>query len=91
MLTVSGSSFASWITAKACAANASFNSVCSISDKSNPACFRAFGIATQGPIPIYRGSTPPTAQDTSLAMGSSFNSLTIDSLTINVNAAPSEV
>ena len=77
------------MTAIACDAKASFNSIKSISFKVNPACFKAFGIAFTGPIPIILGSTPADAKFTKRAIGVIFNSLTISSLMINTKAAPS--
>ena len=41
----------------------------SMSSKVRPALFNAFCEALTGPIPIIRGSTPATADDTILAFG----------------------
>ena len=58
--TISGFSPNSFITATACDANASFNSICSMSSNFNPTYFSAIGTASTGPIPICFGSTPAT-------------------------------
>ena len=68
-LTFAGSSSLSWITANACAANASLSSIQSIWSFVNPACFSAFGIAAIGPMPITSGRTPATAKETKRASG----------------------
>ena len=56
-----------------------------------PACFKTFGIASIGAIPITRGSTPATAKSTRRAIGLTFNCFIILSLTTRTKAAPSLV
>ena len=58
---MSGFKSNSRITANDCDAKASFNSIKSKSLCFKPTCFKAFGIALTGPIPIIRGSTPAAA------------------------------
>jgi len=53
--------FASSMTASAWQAKASFSSMRSMSASVRPACRRAFGIASTGPMPISSGGTPATA------------------------------
>ena len=49
------------MTAKDCEAKASLSSIKDKSSCFNPACFKAFGIALTGPIPMILGSTPAAA------------------------------
>ena len=76
-------------TAKAWAANASFNSTKSISSIVNPAFARALFIAETGAIPIIEGSTPATAKEIISPTGFSPNSLAFSSDETNIAAAPS--
>ena len=76
----------SFITAKLCAANASFDSTKSKSLISQPAFFKACFDAGIGPDPIKDGSTPHVAQETILPNG--FKFLFLASLAfIKTNAA----
>src|SRR3954471_13090118 len=52
------------LTAQACAANASFDSMRSRSATLQPAFFNAIWDAGIGPVPISLGSTPALAHDT---------------------------
>ncbi len=82
---------ASRITASACTANASFNSITPMSSSFNPASFSAFGIATTGPMPMISGGTPPTAKLTKRAIGFSPSSRAFFSDITSAAAAPSLV
>ncbi len=77
------------ITANDCAANASFNSMRSISLNLSPVCFNTFGIASTGPIPINSGATPATENPTYLAIGVSPSSFTFSPLITITPAAAS--
>mmetsp|Transcript_9402 Transcript_9402/g.12796 ORF Transcript_9402/g.12796 Transcript_9402/m.12796 type:complete len:311 (-) Transcript_9402:77-1009(-) len=88
---MSGFNSALRITAKDCDAKASFSSNKLMSFMLRPAAFKAFGIASTGPIPIILGSTPTTLYDAKRAIGCSPSSFTIFSDITKQNAAPSEV
>src|ERR1043166_4736376 len=62
--TLSGSSPNVLITASDWAANASFNSITSMSFNVSPASCNAFGIANTGPMPISSGGQPAVAYAT---------------------------
>src|ERR1700730_17894129 len=91
ILTIDGSQPNFLITARDWEANASFNSIRSIWPWLIPACLRALGTASTGPIPMIRGCTPALAQATNRAIGCKDNSVTIFSLITLTNAAPSLV
>ena len=75
--------------ASACAANASFSSITSISSMVSPARASAFCDAGTGPMPIVRGSTPATAVETMRAIGVNPCALAPSSEQTNNAAAPS--
>jgi len=91
VFTVSRSRSRALTTAKDCAAKASLSSIKERSLKDKPACLRALGTASTGPIPMYNGSTPATAHATSRAWGSKPNSFIFCADMTNTKAAPSEV
>ena len=90
-LTLAGSSCSSCMTATACAANASFNSIQSMASCFKPAKRSAAGIASLGPMPMISGATPLIAKLTKRAKGVKLNCFSAFSLTISKAPAPSEV
>src|SRR5690606_8227111 len=61
-LTLAGSSCRSRMTARDCAAKASFSSIQSRSCCAMPAAASALGMASLGPMPMISGGTPATAK-----------------------------
>src|SRR5215213_9775721 len=90
-LTFSGSSPNVLITASDCAANASFNSITSMSASVSPASFKTFGIANTGPIPISSGGQPAVAYATKRAIGLAPNARARESDMTIAAAAPSDI
>src|SRR5690606_18927934 len=79
------------ITARDCAAKASFSSIQPIWSSVRPAFFRAAGMASLGPMPMMSGGTPRTAKDTKRASGVRLCSFRARSDTTSRAPAPSEV
>src|SRR5512137_844037 len=77
--------------AMAWAANASLISKRSMSSGLRPASFRAFGIATAGPMPISSGAQPATAKTVILARGLSPRALAFSAVMSRAKAAPSVI
>ena len=72
-----------------CAAKASLSSMMSIWSKVKPALASAFLVASTGPMPMMRGSTPTTAELTIFAKGFKLYFLTASAEATNTAAAPS--
>src|SRR5438128_2070769 len=89
-LTFSGSISSSRITATACAANASFNSMRSMSLIVMPAFFRRFWTAKMGATPMISGAMPATASATHSSWGVTPSSCA-RALVITTNAAPASL
>src|SRR5215210_319946 len=79
----------SLVQASTWAAKASLSSMRSMSVRVSSAMSSAFATAGTGPIPIVRGATPPTPQETSLASGRSPYSTAFSGLVTTTTAAPS--
>jgi hypothetical protein len=88
--TMVGSMSSSRITASACAANASLNSMSFMSCNDSPARVSAFGIAWMGPTPMMSGATPAVANDTNRASGRRPNASARSRRITSTAAAPSE-
>src|SRR5437867_1631344 len=90
-LVLARSSPSSRSTARYCGANASFTSTRSICSSFIPAFWSALRAAGAGPIPMYLGSTPATAQATSRPSGFRPRAFAKASLATTVAAAPSAI
>ena len=90
-LTFDGSRPRSPMTARACAANASFSSIQSSWSCVMPAAAHAAGMANFGPMPMISGGTPRTANEENFASGVRLCSRKIFSLTISSAPAPSDI
>ncbi len=90
-LTRASSSASPWsrVTASACAANASFNSITAISSSLSFASESTLRIAGDGPKPMIRGATPATAAATMRARGVRPCRFAASSEAISVAHAPS--